>query len=157
MNVNAGAGKRRSVRLCAAAFQGDVTMHLGFALPVNTAVGLDDQVRALTHQIDATTNHQRVVLDVNHEVGVGLQCGDGARQQEARAALAQQHVRCLHLQRVDDAVVGAVVGVDLVTVRAVRHQPTLGRCDRCTRVGVVDRETGHQLMAGRSRGLVVNG
>ena len=111
-----------------AAEQGDGARYGGLALPVGEGIGLDEQVRARAHQVDGAADDGRV-LDLDAQVGVGLQRGQRSGHQEAKAALAGQGMRLAQLQLLDHAVVIGVRGVDheeLLRVELVGHQPAIG-------------------------------
>ncbi len=105
--------------------QGDVAGDVGLALPVDPAVGLDDEVGIRAQQVDVAAD-DGVVLTIDHKVGAVLQRGDGAGEQEAVTALTQQHVRRENPCLVDDTVVLGIVGIELVAVRTVIHHPADG-------------------------------
>ena len=146
MDVDAGALKRRASRLRAAAFERDVAVDLGLALPVDAAVGLQHEVGARAEQLDGAADDQRVVLYVHDEIGVVLQRDHGAGQQEASTALTEQHVRLLHLHLVDHAVVVLIERVDQVAAGTVLDEPAFARRLRRAGLGVIDRETRDELL-----------
>ena len=89
-----------------------------------------------------------------------MQGGDRASQQETSATLAGQHMRLHDLDLVGNTIVGGIVGIDQVLVgigtSAVTEQPALGRRGWCIGFGVIDYETGHQLLACASVGVVID-
>ena len=116
MQVNADAVGIGAMQIVGAVqrpapFKGDIAGHQGFAFPVDPAVGLYGQVRASAQQVDIAAN-DRVTRAADHQVGIGLQGGDGAGQHEAKTALAHQFMRGLHLHFSDDAVAQRVAGVN---------------------------------------------
>ena len=119
-------GRQRAIDLSTARQQ-DVAGHVGRAFPVGPAIGLDRQVRAGAQQVDVAAN-DGVIGALDCEVSVVLQRRDRAGEQEAIAALAQQRVRTLDAQLVNDAVVLGVVRVQhQLLARAVGDDPALGR------------------------------
>ena len=156
VHIDADAVQRRAGSLGAATLQRDVAVHLGLALPVDAAVGPDDQIGAGAQQLDLAAHHHGVVGHVDDEVGVVLQRGDGAGEQKACAALAHQRVRVLHQQPVGHAVVVAVFDIDQVASGAVVQQPAPSGHVRRVGVAVVDGEAGHQLAAGGRGGVDVH-
>ena len=85
-----------------------------------------------------------------------MQRGHRAGEQKACAALAQQHMRLHDLHRVNHAVVGLIVGIHHVAVRAVAEQPALGGHGRRVAGAVVHSKACDQLLAGSSAGFVVH-
>ncbi len=138
MHIQAGALQRSGAGVAAtqvgtvhshATQQGDAAGHGGFRFPVGEGIGLHQQRGIGPHQVDGAAQDGGVLhLDV--QVGVGFQGGQRAGEQEAIAALAGQHMRVAHLQRVHLAV---VVGIERVQaeaalgVGAVGHDPAVGR------------------------------
>ena len=115
---HAAGGWRETAVGIDAAQQRDVAADLGLALPVDPMVGLQAQAAVGSQQLDVAANDHVVVRGDTEGLVVG-QVDDRSRQQEPRAALAQQRMRVEHLDRVDRAVVVAVIGLDQVAVAAV--------------------------------------
>ena len=107
----------------------DAARHGGFGFPVGEGVGLHQKRGVLAHQVDGATQDGGV-FDLDVEVCIGLQRGQGAGEQETIAALAGQHMWFAHLQRVHLAI---VVFIQCVKAEAERRvgfigdHPTVGR------------------------------
>ncbi len=161
-----GRGQQRTVGTNAGA-QRDAARNGGLTLPVDEAVGADGEVGTRPHEVEGAAHDGRV-LHVDPQVGVRLQRGQRAGHEEAKATLAGQRMGLAQLQRFDNTVVVAVVGVDHKEALGVGHvgdEPAVG-LDRVSRppghVGIavvtalaLDKGLAQRVQTGT--GLVVDG